>query len=356
MGALAQATRVAADIALSVAADRANASLELVKSAHNEVRDALMAAFKIAETVLALMKASAPALEALMTQLSLAITATLSIEQASEHLQTTVLLTAKPMEVHGFLVQDGRDGARLVGSWLAQAQAPVGHPLISARDNNGRRALLEPTELLHRDMLSKSEGRCRKLLRQELLERSQERRRDLLAQTKLLLRDGGSKRWRDWYYHLCSYGQEAAQGTLGTSRTRFGWQWEADDEASACKGRSREFDLVRRKHHYRLCGRVFCGTCAPRRYALPLSRPLARARALSRSLSGSVSLVRTRLLCASARCVCLRHSSSGARGVGVRVATPPRPPGACLHFAGAVGSAGPCAASLPTRARLSLAR
>ena len=38
--------------------------------------------------------------------------------------------------------------------------------------------------------------------------------------------------------------------------------WEKDVEVSACRRCRRDFTLFRRKHHCRLCGRIFCSDCS----------------------------------------------------------------------------------------------
>ena len=40
--------------------------------------------------------------------------------------------------------------------------------------------------------------------------------------------------------------------------------WEADEDVLTCKGCSQPFSVVRRRHHCRVCGGVFCDRCAPK--------------------------------------------------------------------------------------------
>ena len=40
-------------------------------------------------------------------------------------------------------------------------------------------------------------------------------------------------------------------------------QWVADDHVTKCTRCQSPFTFLRRKHHCRLCGRVFCNSCSP---------------------------------------------------------------------------------------------
>jgi hypothetical protein len=52
----------------------------------------------------------------------------------------------------------------------------------------------------------------------------------------------------------------AAQGT----------RWDQDEDNPQCRRCGAQFGLLRRKHHCRKCGRVFCGDCAPKNHVAPL--------------------------------------------------------------------------------------
>ena len=45
-------------------------------------------------------------------------------------------------------------------------------------------------------------------------------------------------------------------------------EWLKDAEALSCVACSRDFTLLRRRHHCRRCGGVFCGECSPHRIPL----------------------------------------------------------------------------------------
>eukprot|EP01065_Artemidia_motanka_P043852 TRINITY_DN6153_c0_g1_i1.p1 TRINITY_DN6153_c0_g1~~TRINITY_DN6153_c0_g1_i1.p1 ORF type:complete len:377 (+),score=102.71 TRINITY_DN6153_c0_g1_i1:58-1131(+) len=45
--------------------------------------------------------------------------------------------------------------------------------------------------------------------------------------------------------------------------------WQADSVAHSCHECASGFTFVRRRHHCRSCGRVFCGSCTKRRYSVP---------------------------------------------------------------------------------------
>merc|ERR1740117_103123 len=39
-------------------------------------------------------------------------------------------------------------------------------------------------------------------------------------------------------------------------------EWQADQDAITCKGCSQDFNVFRRRHHCRYCGKVFCFKCS----------------------------------------------------------------------------------------------
>ena len=45
-------------------------------------------------------------------------------------------------------------------------------------------------------------------------------------------------------------------------------QWQSDKDVAACRVCKRPFTLMRRRHHCRACGRVFCDACSPHRLRL----------------------------------------------------------------------------------------
>eukprot|EP00658_Telonema_sp_P-2_P033647 TRINITY_DN24652_c0_g1_i1.p1 TRINITY_DN24652_c0_g1~~TRINITY_DN24652_c0_g1_i1.p1 ORF type:complete len:353 (-),score=56.96 TRINITY_DN24652_c0_g1_i1:334-1392(-) len=45
--------------------------------------------------------------------------------------------------------------------------------------------------------------------------------------------------------------------------------WEADGDVAACTRCAREFSLFCRRHHCRLCGRIFCSRCCDQKAAFP---------------------------------------------------------------------------------------
>lgn len=49
--------------------------------------------------------------------------------------------------------------------------------------------------------------------------------------------------------------------------------WERDDEVSQCRGCGTAFSIIRRKHHCRLDGRIYCDDCTPLRAVLSSSSP-----------------------------------------------------------------------------------
>eukprot|EP00735_Rhodelphis_limneticus_P011262 TRINITY_DN4342_c0_g1::TRINITY_DN4342_c0_g1_i1::g.21167::m.21167 TRINITY_DN4342_c0_g1::TRINITY_DN4342_c0_g1_i1::g.21167 ORF type:complete len:596 (-),score=103.44,sp/Q7Z3T8/ZFY16_HUMAN/42.42/1e-16,FYVE/PF01363.16/5.4e-19,START/PF01852.14/9.8e-05,START/PF01852.14/3.7e+03,FYVE_2/PF02318.11/0.0024,RRP7/PF12923.2/0.14,RRP7/PF12923.2/1.2e+02,CRCB/PF02537.10/0.55,HypA/PF01155.14/1.1 TRINITY_DN4342_c0_g1_i1:238-1989(-) len=48
-------------------------------------------------------------------------------------------------------------------------------------------------------------------------------------------------------------------------------EWVKDSEAANCFGCTAKFTLLRRRHHCRACGKVFCAVCSSRRMVLPSS-------------------------------------------------------------------------------------
>ena len=45
--------------------------------------------------------------------------------------------------------------------------------------------------------------------------------------------------------------------------------WMPDDSATACSECGSEFTFMRRRHHCRVCGRLFCGDCTQQTFELP---------------------------------------------------------------------------------------
>ena len=45
--------------------------------------------------------------------------------------------------------------------------------------------------------------------------------------------------------------------------------WVPDDSAAVCSECGSEFTFVRRRHHCRVCGRLFCGDCTQQTFELP---------------------------------------------------------------------------------------
>ena len=45
--------------------------------------------------------------------------------------------------------------------------------------------------------------------------------------------------------------------------------WVADKDAPLCSACSAKFTLVRRRHHCRACGRIFCAACCSYRAKIP---------------------------------------------------------------------------------------
>ena len=42
-------------------------------------------------------------------------------------------------------------------------------------------------------------------------------------------------------------------------------RWKSDEEARLCEGCDSAFGLLRRRHHCRYCGGIFCGECTSHR-------------------------------------------------------------------------------------------
>lgn len=60
----------------------------------------------------------------------------------------------------------------------------------------------------------------------------------------------------------------------GTGGSRRMTKWANDEKVDRCYGCNGEFDMIRRKHHCRQCGRIFCHECS--RYTTRLPRVLLR--------------------------------------------------------------------------------
>merc|ERR1711871_789074 len=58
-----------------------------------------------------------------------------------------------------------------------------------------------------------------------------------------------------------------AQGTMGRPT------WGPDHEVFSCSICTKEFNLLRRRHHCRACGRVVCKKCSPTRMVLQFEHP-----------------------------------------------------------------------------------
>ncbi len=53
------------------------------------------------------------------------------------------------------------------------------------------------------------------------------------------------------------------------------FHWEQDDEVKTCNKCNDEFNVARRKHHCRRCGRIFCHDCSDNKMPLPsFSKPM----------------------------------------------------------------------------------
>lgn len=53
-------------------------------------------------------------------------------------------------------------------------------------------------------------------------------------------------------------------GSTASSAATPGWQWESDKAVSCCTRCEAPFTFVRRKHHCRACGRIYCAKCSSR--------------------------------------------------------------------------------------------
>eukprot|EP01052_Picozoa_sp_SAG31_P023316 SAG31_NODE_1915_length_6931_cov_6.219555_2_plen_203_part_00 len=65
---------------------------------------------------------------------------------------------------------------------------------------------------------------------------------------------------------VTSADEQADHGNLGATAVGGSGFWVPDERADACMRSScrMKFTLVRRRHHCRLCGKVFCGICCPK--------------------------------------------------------------------------------------------
>eukprot|EP01103_Thecamoeba_quadrilineata_P013377 TRINITY_DN3700_c0_g1_i2.p1 TRINITY_DN3700_c0_g1~~TRINITY_DN3700_c0_g1_i2.p1 ORF type:complete len:158 (-),score=27.15 TRINITY_DN3700_c0_g1_i2:71-544(-) len=45
--------------------------------------------------------------------------------------------------------------------------------------------------------------------------------------------------------------------------------WEADEQTSNCHLCQAQFSVIRRRHHCRNCGKIFCGNCSSNKLKLP---------------------------------------------------------------------------------------
>ena len=79
-------------------------------------------------------------------------------------------------------------------------------------------------------------------------------------------------------------------------------RWVPDEFARACASCGRDFGLLRRRHHCRGCGEVFCDECSRARLALPHL--------------GFDEPVRACATCAAARAVALASAAGADRGAG----------------------------------------
>ncbi len=50
-----------------------------------------------------------------------------------------------------------------------------------------------------------------------------------------------------------------------------GFRWKHDSEKAACEGCGKEFTFVRRKHHCRRCGGLFCDACSSKKLNLAVA-------------------------------------------------------------------------------------
>ena len=58
---------------------------------------------------------------------------------------------------------------------------------------------------------------------------------------------------------------------------KYGVEWQPDDATPTCTCCGREFTLLIRRHHCRLCGLVVCGVCSASREPVPGSSNMKRA-------------------------------------------------------------------------------
>ena len=65
-------------------------------------------------------------------------------------------------------------------------------------------------------------------------------------------------------------------------RTPTGEHWVDDSTRTSCIACSKTFTLLRRRHHCRQCGEVFCGSCAPERQPAGLDTPMRLCKACAR--------------------------------------------------------------------------
>jgi hypothetical protein len=61
-----------------------------------------------------------------------------------------------------------------------------------------------------------------------------------------------------------SFSGSVAGSTAGTKK-----EWMSDKDASHCLGCGCVFSFLKRKHHCRLCGRIFCADCSSGFVAAP---------------------------------------------------------------------------------------
>ena len=63
----------------------------------------------------------------------------------------------------------------------------------------------------------------------------------------------------------------AGQGQQDNSVANLSSPWEFDDEQPFCAGCASEFNPLNRRHHCRLCGKIFCGKCSSQKALIPPS-------------------------------------------------------------------------------------
>ncbi|CEF71447.1 Lateral signaling target protein 2 homolog [Strongyloides ratti] len=64
-------------------------------------------------------------------------------------------------------------------------------------------------------------------------------------------------------------GIEVQEETLPLSSFIVGVRWVPDEECDQCTSCNTSFSIIRRRHHCRNCGRIFCSYCSSNRLALP---------------------------------------------------------------------------------------